>query len=176
MGIGSRFSDKFNSHLREQGMRPEPDKTVDVMRRLLLGVLVVGMLGIGAELILLRHYEDNWQLAPLALIAIGMATIGWHFSRPSAASIRALQTIMTLFVAAGGLGILLHYRAAMEFQLESGTATRGWLLFVQVMHAKVPPALAPGAMVQLGLLGLIYTFRHSGLARSSQNSPQTQST
>jgi hypothetical protein len=30
------------------------------------------------------------------------------------------------------------------------------------------PALAPGAMVQLGLLGLIYTFRHPALIQRSK--------
>jgi hypothetical protein len=39
----------------------------------------------------------------------------------------------------------------------------GWPLFVKVVTAKAPPALAPGVMVQLGLLGLVYTYRHPAL-------------
>jgi hypothetical protein len=30
------------------------------------------------------------------------------------------------------------------------------------------PALAPGAMIQLGLLGLVYTFRHPALGHESK--------
>ena len=38
-------------------------------------------------------------------------------------------------------------------------------LFWKAMAAKTPPALAPGAMTQLGLLGLAYAFRHPALGR-----------
>jgi len=35
------------------------------------------------------------------------------------------------------------------------------------MTAKTPPALAPGAMIQLGLLGLVYTYRHPFIRQSN---------
>jgi hypothetical protein len=38
-----------------------------------------------------------------------------------------------------------------------------WTLFTKVMTAHAPPALAPGVMAQLGLLGLIYTYQHPAL-------------
>ena len=31
---------------------------------------------------------------------------------------------------------------------------------MKVLEAKVPPALAPGVMIQLGLIGLAYTYRY----------------
>jgi hypothetical protein len=31
------------------------------------------------------------------------------------------------------------------------------------MTAKAPPALAPAGLIQLGLLGLLYTYRHPAL-------------
>ena len=61
------------------------------------------------------------------------------------------------------VGVVLHFRGNMSFQLDMDPAMAGWDLFSKVMHAKAPPALAPGAMVQLGLLGLIYTFRHPAI-------------
>ncbi|HYJ16246.1 MAG TPA: hypothetical protein VE170_12200 [Candidatus Limnocylindria bacterium] len=36
-----------------------------------------------------------------------------------------------------------------------------------MIGAKAPPLLAPGSMVQLGLLGLAYTYKHPAL-KSSQ--------
>ena len=66
-------------------------------------------------------------------------------------------------VAVGLTGILLHYRGSMEFQTETYPDLSGWKLFLKVVRAKSPPALAPGAMVQLGLLGLIATYRHPSL-------------
>jgi hypothetical protein len=152
----------------------QPDKTLVVLRRLLLGLMGLGLLGLGGELIFLNHYDDLWQILPLILIATALAAFAWHLVRQNVASVRVLQTIMALFVAAGALGIVLHFRASMEFQLESGATPRGWPLFLKVLHAKVPPALAPGAMAQLGLLGLVYTYCHSALSRSlPSESPST---
>jgi hypothetical protein len=41
-------------------------------------------------------------------------------------------------------------------------------LFWQAIRAKTPPLLAPGAMVQLGLLGLAYTYKHPLLQQSKK--------
>jgi hypothetical protein len=68
---------------------------------------------------------------------------------------------MLVFLAAGAAGLYYHYRANVEFQLESDPSLTGRALLWKVMRAKVPPALAPGVMVQLGLIGLVYTYRPS---------------
>jgi hypothetical protein len=59
----------------------------------------------------------------------------------------------------------LHFEVNMEFQREMDPALAGMALFQKAILAKSPPALAPGAMIQLGLIGLAYTFRHPALAR-----------
>jgi hypothetical protein len=56
--------------------------------------------------------------------------------------------------------VFLHYQGNVEFQMEIDPTQHGSELFWKVMRAKAPPALAPGLMAQLGLLGLIYAFRH----------------
>jgi len=63
-------------------------------------------------------------------------------------------------VAAGAAGVYFHYRANVEFQLESDPSLRGRALVWRVLQAKVPPVLAPGVMIQFGLLGLAYTYRY----------------
>jgi hypothetical protein len=67
---------------------------------------------------------------------------------------------MVLFVVAGALGVYYHYVANVDFQREVDPSVQGMALFWKAMSAKTPPALAPGAMAQLGLIGLAYTFRH----------------
>jgi hypothetical protein len=44
----------------------------------------------------------------------------------------------------------------------------GWQLFWQAIRSKTPPALAPGVMIQLGLIGLAYTYRDPALFRSTK--------
>ena len=65
---------------------------------------------------------------------------------------------MFLLMVIGATGAILHYRANMEFQLEMDPTLGGMALLLKVLHAKAPPALAPGNMALLGLMGLISTL------------------
>ena len=47
----------------------------------------------------------------------------------------------------------------VEFELEMYPDLAGWKLFKDSMMGATP-ALAPGAMVQIGLIGLAWTLRH----------------
>lgn len=137
-----------------------------VVRRFLMAILVFGMLGTTAELLLLAHYEDAKQLIPLALIGATLLVLAWHAVAGRAASVRALQLMMLAFIGAGLVGVVLHYLGAMEFALETDPSLRGSKLFWKVIQAKAPPALAPGVMVQLGLVGLAFAYRHPALRSS----------
>ena len=146
------------------------DRAVHSLRRFLLTILVLGMLGSATELMLLNHHEDAKQLIPLVLIGAALLMVAWHSAIGGAASVRALQLTMLLFVGAGGVGVVLHFRSSMEFQLEADPSLRGRKLYWKVLQAKAPPTLAPGVMVQLGLLGLAYAYRHPTLRRVGSGS------
>jgi hypothetical protein len=153
---------------------PRTSATLERVRAFLLWILVVGLIGTGAELILLEHYEDTWQLAPLILIAWGLIVIGWLVARPGRPGFRVFQVTMWLFVASGLVGVLLHYKGNVEFELEMYPSLGGFGLFKEAMMGATP-ALAPGTMLQFGLLGLAYTFRHPVLRGSiSGRSPTTR--
>jgi hypothetical protein len=133
-----------------------PADTLSILRRGVLAVLGLGLTGVGVELLLIEHYEEPWQLAPLVLVAVSLAAIVWHAAGRSRASRGALQAAMLLCLAGGLVGVGLHFRGAAEFQLEIDPSMKGTALVRKVMRAKAPPVLAPGVMVQLGLLGLVY--------------------
>ena len=135
----------------------------DAARRILLGILVLGVVGIMAELLLLNHIEYAAQWIPLGLGAATLLLSAAVAIKPTAATIRLFQLVMLLMILSGALGIYLHYGATTEFQLEMDPTLRGFALFKKAIVAKAPPALAPGAMTQLGLIGLAYTFRHPAL-------------
>ena len=69
-----------------------------------------------------------------------------------------MQLTMVLLVAAGLLGVYFHFQGSREFQLEMDPQMRGTALVWHVLRAKSPPTLAPGSMVQLGILGLGYAY------------------
>jgi hypothetical protein len=139
---------------------PADPRTLVVIRRVLLAILLIGMLGTTIELLLLKHDEEATQLVPLVLLGLGFATVAWHAARPTMASLMTMQILMVLFVASGLIGMVLHYQANVEFQREMDKSLSGMPLFWKVMAAKAPPALAPGAMSQLGLIGLVYSYRY----------------
>jgi len=136
----------------------------DAARRILLGILLLGVIGLSAELLLLKHTEDASQWIPLVLNDLTVVMSAMVVFRPSSGTIRLFQLVMLLMIVSGAVGIYLHLRANMEFQLEMDGTLTGWALLKKSVLAKSPPAMAPGAMMQLGLIGLAYTFKHPALA------------
>ncbi len=138
-------------------------------------MLVAGMLGTGTELLFQEHFEEPSQLIPLVLIGVALSATLWHVWRRGPGSLRILQITMVFFIAAGLLGMYLHYGANVEFQREVDPSLGGLDLFWKAMAAKAPPALAPGSMAQLGLIGLAYTYRHPAISRPPGSDAFTRS-
>jgi hypothetical protein len=137
--------------------------SLSAIRRLLLLLLVVFMAGTATDLMLLDHHEGVWQMVPLAVIALGLLAVAAAAASGGAGAILLMRVAMALFIGAGMLGLGLHYAGNSEFQRELDPSLAGWDLFVKAVTAKAPPALAPAAMMQMGLLGLLYTYRHPAL-------------
>ncbi len=132
--------------------------TFGLLRGWILAVLVLALAGTATELVMLEHYEQGLQLVPIVLIAAACIAIIWHSMRPDAASLMALEGIMILFVLAGLAGVVAHFHGSAEFQLELDPNMDTWQLLEKIVRAKAPPLLAPGMMLQMGLLGLGYVY------------------
>ena len=132
---------------------------VRAIRAILLAALVSGLIGLGVELLLLEHFEDWRQKIPLVLLSLGLLVLIWHAIDRRAAPVRALQLLMVVFIAAGAIGAALHYQGNVEFELELRPSLSGIELFKKSMMGATP-ALAPGSMIQLALIGLAYCYRH----------------
>ncbi len=143
--------------------------TLDVVRRVLLVILLIGLVGTTTELLLLKHDEGFAQFIPLVLIGVAFVAIAWHELHRVTASLRLFQITMVLFIASGILGMYLHYRANVQFQREVDPAIAGRELLIKALTAKTPPALAPGSMSQLGLIGLAYAYRYPVRRRNDPN-------
>jgi hypothetical protein len=128
------------------------------IRRVILGVLLLGMIGLLAELILLAHYADFKQLIPLGLLATAVSVIFIDLLWPREWSRLLLQFMMVFFMAAGLLGMVFHYQGSRAFQLEMDPSLSGTALMWKVLHAKSPPTLSPGMMIQFGILGFGYAY------------------
>jgi peptidoglycan/LPS O-acetylase OafA/YrhL len=139
---------------------------VERLRRWLIGVLLLGLLGTVTELLFLEHYEKPLQFVPLLLIAAAFGVLYWHYRRNNDMSLRWLKIVMVLFVVAGFVGVAAHFEGSAEFQLELDPSIGMWDLIMKIIHAQAPPLLAPGMMLQLGLIGLAYVYSDARNRRS----------
>ncbi len=130
-----------------------------LLRKALLVIVVIGLVGTGVELLLLEHFDGWEQWIPLALFGAALLVLGWYGVGGGGPSVLVLRGVMGLFVVIGVVGIVLHYRGNVEFELEMEPMLRGMALF-KAATMGATPALAPGAMVQIGLIGLAWTWRH----------------
>jgi hypothetical protein len=142
------------------GMSGSTAQALATLRRLLLFLVAFGVVGLSVELVLLEHFEDPVMFVPFAALGVALAAVALDAATATTTTAWVLRVAMAQLIASGVAGIALHYQGSREFQLEMDPAMARWDLFWKVMHMKAPPTLAPGAMVQLGLLGLASTYRH----------------
>ncbi len=135
---------------------------------MLLALVLLGIVGLALELLLLEHFESIWQWIPLAVLGAGFASGIAVAVRPTHGTIRILQGVMVLFIGTALVGLYLHYDGNVEFEREMDASARGLDLFWRSLRGATP-ALAPGAMAQIGLLELILAYRHPALRRKIPN-------
>lgn len=150
-----------------QPVRPVVDRI-----RLYLGLLLIfSFAGTAGELVLAKHYDSWWKLSPLVLFGAGIVAMIPAAKWPGRGTIAVFRGIMLLFLLSGLIGIYLHYRGKAEFALERHPDLTGLALWREaIWKGTNPPLLAPGTMLALGLLGLVWTY---GAARPL---PPTHST
>jgi hypothetical protein len=135
------------------------------LRQILFALIVAGIVGLAAELLLLEHTESWTQWIPLVVLLAGFVSSIWVLFRPGPLALRSFQVIMGSFVMAGVAGLYFHYAGNVEFALERDATLRGARLVWEALHGATP-SLAPGALAQLGLLGLAYTYAHPASQRT----------
>jgi hypothetical protein len=142
--------------------------TLSLLRRGLLALLAFGAVGLIGELILLEHYEEVGMWVPLTLLTLTLIVIAWHWWDEGRRSLRMLQAVMLLLVAAGPVGVFLHTRGNYLSEREFDPSVLGFDLWIAVLRGE-SPILAPGTLVQFGLLGLLYAYRHPALGPTQES-------
>ena len=136
---------------------------VERLARQVLGVLFIASLGVFAELLLLGHYEDWRQWLPLVVVAVGALAAAAAAARPNRRTAKWMSTVAFVQIPVGLLGVYFHLADNFEFERERETAASGLELFRASLSGALP-ALAPGALVLLGLLGLVAGTAVGGLS------------
>jgi hypothetical protein len=144
-----------------------------IFRWIIVGLFYFGFAGTAAELWLLEHTESFAQVAPFLVLFAAAGAMAWALIRPGPWSLRATQLATLAVAIVGAVGVYLHYSGNVAFELEMDPDRSGLLLVREALRGATP-SLAPGLMVQQGLLGLAYTYRHPGL-RSGEDLEKEES-
>lgn len=131
-------------------------------RWIVVGLFYFGFAGTTAELWLLDHTDSFAQLAPFLVLFAAAGAMAWALIRPGHWSLRATQAATLAVAIVGAIGVYLHFMGNVAFELEMDPDNGGLTLVREALKGATP-LLAPGLMIQLGLLGLAYTYRHPKL-------------
>jgi hypothetical protein len=142
------------------------------LRQLILALVFLGIVGLEIELALLRHADSAAKWIPHIALFLGLIVTTVAYFRPRRGVLKLFQIVMALYLLVGALGVYFHLRGNIEFALERDPALSGLRLLWKALRG-ASPALAPGALAQLGLLGLLYTYRHPQLEGDSGSEPET---
>ncbi|MDH3272174.1 MAG: hypothetical protein OEN56_12620, partial [Gemmatimonadota bacterium] len=96
---------------------------------------------------------------PVVLLSVGFGVGIALAVRPSSTLVATFRALMVLYLPAAAAGIYLHLKSNVEFELEMRPSMEGLELARESLQGAMP-ALAPGTMAYLGLLGLIVCLRH----------------
>ena len=99
------------------------------------------------------------QFIPFVVLGLGLVATLVVWQKPEARTLRLFQVTMAIFVVTGLVGIYLHLRGNVLFEQETDPSARGLELVWRSLRGGIP-LLAPAAMSQIGLLGLVFAYRH----------------
>ena len=116
-----------------------------------LAIIIFLFLHIGLllELLLIGHYESFWQYFPLITLTLGLLSLGIKFR-----SLLIVKCVYLLSILAGVIGVILHLKNNWEFEVEMYPSMEWTELLVKSFTGAIP-ALAPGTMIPIGLVGFL---------------------
>lgn len=136
------------------------------LRQLVLALVLFGIVGLEIELAFLRHADSFAKWIPHVCLLLGLVVTLAVYLSPRKPVLRSFQTIMVLYLLMGALGVYFHLRGNIEFAVERDPSLSGLKLLWKSLRGATP-ALAPGALAQLGLIGLLYTYGHPALVTNA---------
>jgi hypothetical protein len=133
-----------------------------LLSRLRQGVLALAFLAtlmVPLELLLIEHYEEPFMLIPFVLSGLALLAMSMVLIWPNKNVLRFFQVVMVLLIIGSLLGVFFHLSGNLEVVEEVHSDLRGLPMIWEVLSSAAP-ALAPGLLAQVGLMGLLYSYKH----------------
>jgi hypothetical protein len=139
-----------------------------ILRRGLIGLIMLSIVGTAFELATERHWQTWEQLLPwgtLVLLAVAVALFTLGDSLKAITAVRVLSSVVLLVASFGVYAhVAANYDAGFLDQRYAGTwealpiVSRWWYALTKSVGPA--PPLAPGALAQTALLLFLATFTH----------------
>ena len=117
--------------------------------RLALLIFLFFHVGLILELLLIGHYDSFWQYFPLISLGLGIVSLLLGVK-----SLIVVKFFYLLTILIGVLGVALHLKSNCEFILEVYRDIE-WSKLISKSFTGAIPALAPGTLIPIGLLGFL---------------------
>ena len=114
------------------------------------------------ELVFAQHYQEPVMFIPFGLVALTLLALTTVALRPTTRFLRLFQGVMALLFVGSVLGVFFHLQGNLEVVQEVNPDLSGFALVWKVLTGAAP-AFAPALLAFVGLLGLLFTYRHPGL-------------
>lgn len=115
---------------------------------------IVFAAGTTVELVLLKHYEDGWQIIPIVLMTLSAGIFIAIKIRPVGRLIGLFRFLMAACALSGLWGILLHFNVNREFAAELRPSEPPTTIWMKSLSGALP-VMAPGSMVVFALIGYL---------------------
>jgi hypothetical protein len=145
-----------------------PDDAGVALRRAILTLAGLSIIGIALELVIERHWGALARVIPWIALAASAIALVVHVRRPTAGTLRTVRLVAVAVLCAAVVGIALHvnenysagpldqrYSAIWETMSEPA---RWWAALTKSVGPA--PTFAPAALAEVALLLLIGTIGH----------------
>ena len=109
------------------------------------------------ELALIDHYENTKQIIPIVSLFGVFVLTAASFTKLQKSFVQIFRLWMLITGLVGMLGFAFHAYGNYEFAIEIYPNSSTWQLIEKTIKGATP-LLAPGAMIGLGLLGIIRQY------------------
>lgn len=132
------------------------------LRRFLLAIAGLLLLGTLAELVLIKHWGEPLQLVPFGLSLVGLTGVAWVWFRTGRTQLLALRWLMAALALGSLVGVFVHVQSNVEIYMETHAGAGAFSVIVAGLGGH-NPLVAPGMLALAGILAAAATYYHPAM-------------
>jgi hypothetical protein len=128
-------------------------------RQWLLLLSTMATLMVPIELLFVEHYEEWKMYIPFVLSGLTLIGIFLVAFWPNKKTLLLFRIVMAFLLVGSLLGVYFHLSGNLELTEEINPELVGFSRIWDILSGAAP-ALAPGLLAQVALMGFLFTYKH----------------